>query len=94
MTRYVVTESVHFKDPDKQYMDIADGTVCGVFDSKSDAKARILNEIQCELFRGSKGKSLDNGNGFLIDGPGYYGDMRAEWRIHEWDDRMSCDHAS
>ena len=84
MIRYVVTESVHFEDPDKQYLDTAEGTVCGVFNKLSDARTQISCRSQTPLFKGYEDfVTSKSGDELSIDVPGY---MHAEWRIHEWDD--------
>lgn len=81
MLFYVVTESVHFSNPDRQYLDTRNGTVRCTSPLKTDAWQKIYRIVTAPLFRPYENYRKRTPNGMVIDVPDY---LHAEWRIHEW----------
>lgn len=79
---YIATWEVEFEDPDNQYLNVDNGTVCGVFKTHEEAKQRIVEYATSALFFGVQDKVEETENGITINVPGY---VRAKFKIHEYD---------
>lgn len=71
MISYVVTEKLHFYDPEMQYLDIEPNTVCGIFQTGEEAIRFVKERIRCPLYQPFADIFMRVGNKFIAKDPGY-----------------------
>ena len=80
MKKYISTWEVKFFNPENEYLNVEENTVCGIFDREQEAYNKIYDMACAPLFYGCKKYLKKITNGLKIDYPGY---MKAKFIVFE-----------